>query len=68
MGGGPHGGPAQTLAQTIASQGIDLLLDALPDIRSKVPPQQLPWRQGRFHRALAALPVEFPACPPMRLA
>ncbi|WP_063129531.1 cytochrome P450 [Nocardia fusca] len=67
-GGGPHGCPAQTLAQTIAAQGIDLLLDALPDIRSKVAAQQLPWRQGQFHRALAALPVEFPACPPMRLA
>ncbi|MEU4435211.1 cytochrome P450 [Nocardia rhamnosiphila] len=67
-GAGPHGCPAQSLAQTIASQGIDLLLDALPDIRPKVSAQQLPWRQGQFHRALAALPVEFPACPPMRLA
>ena len=67
-GGGPHGCPAQTLARTIASQAVDLLLDALPDIRSKVAAQQLPWRQGQFHRALAALPVEFPACPPMRLA
>ncbi len=66
-GGGPHGCPAQPLAHTIASQGIDLLLDALPDIRPKVPVQQLPWRPGQFHRALAALPVQFPACPPMRL-
>lgn len=67
-GGGPHGCPAQTLAQTIAAQGIDLLLDALPDIRPRVSARELRWRQGPFHRALAALPVEFPACPPMRLA
>ena len=66
-GGGPHGCPAQTLAQTIASQGIDLLLDALPEIHPQISAQQLPWRQGQFHRALAALPVRFPACPPMRL-
>ncbi|MBF6351011.1 MULTISPECIES: cytochrome P450 [Nocardia] len=66
-GGGPHGCPAQTLAQTIASQAIDLLLDALPDIHPEVSAEQLIWRQGQFHRALSALPVRFPACPPMRL-
>lgn len=66
-GAGPHGCPAQTIAQTIAAQAIDLLLDALPDIRPRVPAEQLPWRQGQFHRALAALPVEFPPVPPMRL-
>ncbi|MEV5835890.1 cytochrome P450 [Nocardia sp. NPDC052112] len=67
-GAGPHACPAQPLALTIASQGIDLLLDALPDIRPQAPVQQLEWRPGQFHRALAALPVRFPACPPMRLA
>ena len=67
-GGGPHVCPAQLLARTIASQGIDLLIDALPHIRPQVPAQQLDWRPGQFHRALAALPVRFPACPPMRLA
>ncbi|WP_280437383.1 cytochrome P450 [Nocardia carnea] len=67
-GAGPHACPAQSLALTIASQGIDLLLDALPDIRSQVSVQELDWRPGQFHRALAALPVRFPACPPMRLA
>ncbi len=66
-GAGPHSCPAQSLARTIASQGIDMLLDALPDIRPQMPAHQLPWRQGQFHRALAALPVRFPACPPMRL-
>ena len=66
-GAGPHACPAQPLALTIASQAIDLLLDALPDIRSQVPVQQLDWRPGQFHRAVAALPVRFPACPPMRL-
>ncbi|MEV5648957.1 cytochrome P450 [Nocardia sp. NPDC052254] len=66
-GVGPHACPAQPLAQTITRQAIDLLLDALPDIRPKVPAQQLRWRTGQFHRALVALPVVFPACPPMRL-
>ncbi|WP_280401998.1 cytochrome P450 [Nocardia carnea] len=66
-GGGPHACPAQTLAGTIAAQGIDLLLDALPDIQPQVPADQLEWRPGQFHRALAALPVRFPPCPPMRL-
>ncbi len=66
-GGGPHGCPAQNLAQTIAAQAIDLLLDALPEIQPQGSAQQLQWRQGQFHRALAELPVQFPACPPMRL-
>ncbi|MEU6562973.1 cytochrome P450 [Nocardia nova] len=67
-GAGPHTCPAQSLALTIASQCIDLLLDALPDIRPQLPARQLDWRPGQFHRALATLPVRFPACPPMRLA
>lgn len=67
-GGGPHACPAQTLAGTIAAQAIDLLLDALPDIQPQIPAEQLDWRPGQFHRALAALPVRFPPCPPMRLA
>ncbi len=66
-GAGPHACPAQPLALTIASQGIDLLLDALPDIRPQFPARQPDWRPGQFHRALAALPVRFPPCPPMRL-
>ncbi|MBB5915655.1 cytochrome P450 [Nocardia transvalensis] len=66
-GAGPHACPAQPLGLTIASQGIDLLLDALPDIRPQASAQHLDWRPGQFHRALAALPVRFPACPPMRL-
>ncbi|MEA3528070.1 MULTISPECIES: cytochrome P450 family protein [Nocardia] len=67
-GAGPHACPAQSLALTIASQGIDLLLDALPDIRPQGPAQRLEWRPGQFHRALATLPVRFPACPPVRFA
>ncbi|MBF6277678.1 cytochrome P450 [Nocardia nova] len=67
-GAGPHTCPAQSLALTIASQCIDVLLDALPDIRPQKPVRQLDWRPGQFHRALASLPVRFPACPPMRLA
>ncbi|NKY51508.1 cytochrome P450 [Nocardia vermiculata] len=64
---GPHACPAQPHAHTIAQQGIDLLLDALPDIRTTTPVQQLDWRTGPFHRALTTLPVEFPACAPMHL-
>lgn len=64
---GPHACPAQSHARTIAQQGIDLLLDALPDIRTKVPAQQLKWRPTPFHRALTSLPVVFPGCPPMHL-
>ncbi|AHH17883.1 cytochrome P450 [Nocardia nova SH22a] len=67
-GAGPHTCPAQSLALTITSQCIDLLLDALPDIRPQLPARQLDWRPGQFHRALATLPVRFPACSPMRLA
>ncbi|WP_067873759.1 cytochrome P450 [Nocardia vermiculata] len=66
-GAGPHSCPAQSLASTIARQAVDLLLDALPDITPGIAVQQLRWRPGPFHRALAALPVVFPACPPMRL-
>ncbi|MGV9675560.1 cytochrome P450 [Nocardia sp. NPDC003482] len=67
-GAGPHACPAQSLGLTIASQAIDLLLDALPDIHPEGPAPQLEWRPGQFHRALATLPVLFPPCPPMRLA
>ncbi|WP_067462109.1 cytochrome P450 [Nocardia amamiensis] len=65
FGGGPHACPADSLAYLIAQDAIDQLLDALPEIRLAVPPSELAWRPGPFHRALTALPVVFPASPPL---
>ncbi|WP_280236235.1 cytochrome P450 [Nocardia cyriacigeorgica] len=62
-GAGPHACPASTVAYLIAQDAVDQLLDALPEVRLAVPVHELTWRQGPFHRALAALPVVFPASP-----
>ncbi|WP_063044677.1 cytochrome P450 [Nocardia pseudovaccinii] len=59
-GAGPHACPARTAAYLIAQDAIDQLLDALPDLTLAVPVDELSWRPGPFHRALAALPVVFP--------
>jgi hypothetical protein len=53
------------MAYLIAQDAIDQLLDALPEIRLAVPPDQLTWRPGPFHRALTALPITFPPSPPL---
>ncbi|MGA6164524.1 cytochrome P450 [Amycolatopsis magusensis] len=58
-GAGVHSCPAQGPARLIATTAIETLLDALPDLRLAVPDDQLRWRPGPFHRALAALPVQF---------
>lgn len=68
FGGGPHACPASSLAYLIAEDAIDQLLDALPEIRLAVPSADLTWRTGAFHRALTALPVVFPASPPLSWA
>ncbi|OMI40782.1 cytochrome P450, partial [Streptomyces sparsogenes] len=57
---GAHRCPAESPARVIASVAIEKLLDRLPDVRLAVPADQLAWRPGPFHRALAALPVRFP--------
>ncbi|WP_171048050.1 cytochrome P450 [Nocardia cyriacigeorgica] len=62
-GAGPHACPAKDVAYLIAQDAVDQLLDALPDVRLAVPVSELSWRPGPFHRALAALPVVFPASP-----
>lgn len=62
---GPHGCPAKSVAYLIVQDAIDQLLDALPEIRLAVPPEELVWRPGPFHRSLAALPVVFPNTPPL---
>ncbi|WP_067715792.1 cytochrome P450 [Nocardia yamanashiensis] len=66
-GAGPHACPASAMAYLIAQEAIDQLLDAIPEIRLAVAPDQLVWRPGPFHRALTALPVEFPATPTLPL-
>ncbi|MDH6118331.1 cytochrome P450 [Kitasatospora sp. GAS204A] len=57
---GPHACPAQGPARLIASVAVERLLDRLPDLELAVKPDELVWRPGPFHRALAALPVRFP--------
>ncbi|WP_433598926.1 cytochrome P450 [Nocardia sp. CA-135953] len=64
-GAGPHVCPAKSMAYMIAQDAIDQLLDALPEVRLAVPPDQLTWRPGPFHRALTALPITFPPAPPL---
>jgi cytochrome P450 len=56
---GVHACPAQQQARLIASVAMEKILDALPDMRLAVPVDELVWRPGPFHRALAALPVRF---------
>ncbi|WP_433192139.1 cytochrome P450 [Nocardia sp. CA-107356] len=58
---GPHACPAREAAYLIAQDAIDQILDILPDIRLAIAPEELTWRPGPFHRALATLPVVFPA-------
>ncbi|MCM2579905.1 cytochrome P450 [Streptomyces meridianus] len=57
---GPHTCPAKSPARLIAAVAVEKLLDRLPDIELAVDSAELMWRQGPFHRALAALPVHFP--------
>jgi len=63
LGAGPHRCPARAMAELIAGDAIDQLLDVLPDIELAVPADRLRWRPGPFHRSLAALPVVFPPVP-----
>ncbi|WP_245662638.1 cytochrome P450 [Nocardia vermiculata] len=66
-GTGPHSCPvhAQSLSMMIAQDVIDQFLDALPDARPAVPVNELVWRPGPFHRALASFPITFPPTPPL---
>ena len=57
---GPHTCPAKGHARLIASVAIEKLLDRLPEIELAVPVEEVRWRPGPFHRALAELPVRFP--------
>nr|WP_246461914.1 cytochrome P450 [Nocardia transvalensis] len=58
-GAGVHRCPATSMVLVIAIHIIDQLLDAFPDLRLGVAPEELRYRTGIFHRALAALPAAF---------
>lgn len=64
---GPHACPAKSVAYMVVQDAIDQLLDALPEMQLAVPQDELVWRPGPFHRAMAALPVAFPKSPPLNL-
>ncbi|MEU7632064.1 cytochrome P450 [Nocardia sp. NPDC049220] len=66
-GAGPHACPAKSIAYLVVQDAIDQLLDALPEIQLAVPTEELVWRSGPFSRAMAALPVVFPECPPLSM-
>ncbi|MFD4406613.1 cytochrome P450 [Nocardia sp. NPDC058499] len=68
FGAGPHACPARQVAEIIARDAIDQLLDALPEITLAIAEDELRWRPGGFHRALTALPVNFPPSPPINAA
>ncbi|MFQ6325362.1 cytochrome P450, partial [Nocardia sp. CWNU-33] len=38
-----------------------------PEMRPDLPTGEPVWRPGPFHRALTALPVAFPPCPPLNV-
>ncbi|MEO3750006.1 cytochrome P450 [Streptomyces sp. B6B3] len=56
---GPHACPAKQPAVLIATTAIDRLTGWLCDIHLAVPYDQVAWRPGPFHRALASLPARF---------
>ncbi|WP_028478404.1 cytochrome P450 [Nocardia sp. CNY236] len=64
---GPHACPARSVAYLVVQDAIDQLLDALPELRLAVSPEQLSYRPGPFHRALVSLPVVFPKSPPLNV-
>ena len=78
--GGPHGNqahlsfshgehscpyPAQEIAEIIATTGIEVLMDRLPDIELAIAPQDLRWRPSPWVRGVASLPVTFTPVPPL---
>lgn len=64
-GAGPRACPAVPVATMIAHEALELLLDAIPEIRRAVPLAEIGWRPGGRHRAPTALPVTFPPCSPL---
>ncbi|MFF9373199.1 cytochrome P450 [Streptomyces griseoluteus] len=67
-GAGPHACPAKSPATVISLTAIEAVLNALPDLALDVSVEELQWRPGPFHRALATLPVRFTPTPGTRVA
>ena len=61
---GSHACPARDVAYQLTVDALLTLLDLVPEIRLAKPADGLAWRPGPFHRALEALPVEFPRAKP----
>ncbi|MBF8191675.1 cytochrome P450 [Nonomuraea sp. K274] len=59
FGAGAHRCPASDPAVVIAMTAIERLTSHLCDLELTVPREELEWRPGPFHRALAHLPVRF---------
>ena len=53
----PHA--AQGIAELIATTGIEVLLDRLPDIEPAIPSDQVRWRPSPWARGVVSLPVTF---------
>lgn len=64
---GEHSCPysAQTLAETIATTGIEVLLDRLPDLETAIAPHEVRWRPSPWVRGVSALPVVFTPVAPL---
>lgn len=58
---GPQECPGQNIGRAIADTGIDALLARLPDVRLRIPEEQLSWQSGWMTRHLTSLPVTFTA-------
>ncbi|MFD6335642.1 cytochrome P450 [Streptomyces niveus] len=56
---GPHSCPVKQPATLIATVAIQQLTSRLNDLELAVPRNELRWRPGGFHRALAQLPARF---------
>ncbi|MEN8649090.1 cytochrome P450 [Streptomyces sp. 21So2-11] len=56
---GPHTCPVKQPALLIATAAVERLTSHLCDLELAVPRDQLNWRPGPFHRALAHLPARF---------
>ena len=66
-GAGPHRCPAQNIARTIATTGIEVLIGRLVATRLDVHEDELRWRPSLFVRGLESLPVRFtPEDPPVK--
>ncbi|WP_329120732.1 cytochrome P450 [Streptomyces sp. NBC_01465] len=63
---GPHACPVKQPALLIAITAIERLTSHLGDLELAVPREQLQWRPGPFHRALAHLPARFTPITPQK--